>query len=206
MNSICSIHWFIIRLHWFLLDSWVGRVGLKKVTLSPDLTRPCTDTTDINPKARAPSPDFQSSSQTQQLIFSNFVEVKWVIVKICEIILILFSPLQTQRRWTPSSISRSREVALLSVMWWWVDETCHQFLNTFLKLQFVHFICYIAIPCQVSVTQQYETNVVSNKKKRTLHHIGFAVYEVPTNIFFFFLKFCRFLQTFLTFFFDPQFF
>jgi len=34
----------------------------------------------------------------------------------------------------------------------------------------------------VSVTQQYETNVVSNKKKRTLHHIGFAVYEVPPNM------------------------
>ena len=32
---------------------------------------------------------------------------------------------------------------------------------------------------QVSVTQQYETNVTSAKKRRTLHHIGFAVYEVP---------------------------
>ena len=31
----------------------------------------------------------------------------------------------------------------------------------------------------VSVTQQYETNVTSAKKRRTLHHIGFAVYEVP---------------------------
>ena len=31
----------------------------------------------------------------------------------------------------------------------------------------------------VSVTQQYETNVSSAKKRRTLHHIGFAVYEVP---------------------------
>ena len=35
---------------------------------------------------------------------------------------------------------------------------------------------------QVSVTQQYETNVSNNKKKRTLHHIGFAVYEVPPNM------------------------
>jgi hypothetical protein len=34
----------------------------------------------------------------------------------------------------------------------------------------------------VSVTQQYETNVANNKKKRTLHHIGFAVYEVPPNM------------------------
>ena len=34
----------------------------------------------------------------------------------------------------------------------------------------------------VSVTQQYETNVANNKKKRTLHHIGFAVYEVPGNM------------------------
>jgi len=34
----------------------------------------------------------------------------------------------------------------------------------------------------VSVTQQYETNVTNNKKKRTLHHIGFAVYEVPPNM------------------------
>jgi len=34
----------------------------------------------------------------------------------------------------------------------------------------------------VSVTQQYETNVSNNKKKRTLHHIGFAVYEVPPNM------------------------
>ena len=31
----------------------------------------------------------------------------------------------------------------------------------------------------MSVTQQYETNVTSAKKRRTLHHIGFAVYEVP---------------------------
>ena len=31
----------------------------------------------------------------------------------------------------------------------------------------------------VSVTQQYETNVAAAKKRRTLHHIGFAVYEVP---------------------------
>ena len=35
---------------------------------------------------------------------------------------------------------------------------------------------------QVSVTQQYETNVSNNKKKRTLHHIGFAVYELPPNM------------------------
>ena len=34
----------------------------------------------------------------------------------------------------------------------------------------------------VSVTQQYETNITNNKKKRTLHHIGFAVYEVPSNM------------------------
>ena len=32
------------------------------------------------------------------------------------------------------------------------------------------------------MTQQYETNVSNNKKKRTLHHIGFAVYEVPPNM------------------------
>jgi hypothetical protein len=32
------------------------------------------------------------------------------------------------------------------------------------------------------VTQQYETNTMNNKKKRTLHHIGFAVYEVPPNM------------------------
>ena len=34
----------------------------------------------------------------------------------------------------------------------------------------------------MSVTQQYETNTVNKKKKRTLHHIGFAVYEVPPNM------------------------
>ena len=34
----------------------------------------------------------------------------------------------------------------------------------------------------VSVTQQYETNVNNTKKRRTLHHIGFAVYEVPPNM------------------------
>jgi len=39
----------------------------------------------------------------------------------------------------------------------------------------------------VSVTQQYETNSASTpsmntKKRRTLHHIGFAVYEVPQNM------------------------
>merc|ERR1711981_109099 len=34
----------------------------------------------------------------------------------------------------------------------------------------------------VSVTQQYETNIANNKKKRTLHHIGFAVYAVPSNM------------------------
>ncbi|XP_023330872.1 calpain-9 [Eurytemora carolleeae] len=34
----------------------------------------------------------------------------------------------------------------------------------------------------VSVTQQYETNTLNNKKRRTLHHIGFAVYEVPSTM------------------------
>ena len=36
----------------------------------------------------------------------------------------------------------------------------------------------------VSVTQQYETNVAETKKrkKRKLHHIGFAVYEVPPHM------------------------
>ena len=36
----------------------------------------------------------------------------------------------------------------------------------------------------VSVTQQYETNTVDTKKrkKRKLHHIGFAVYEVPPHM------------------------
>ena len=36
----------------------------------------------------------------------------------------------------------------------------------------------------VSVTQQYETNPGDNKKrkKRKLHHIGFAVYEVPPHM------------------------
>ena len=36
----------------------------------------------------------------------------------------------------------------------------------------------------VSVTQQYETNTGENKrrKKRKLHHIGFAVYEVPPHM------------------------
>lgn len=46
------------------------------------------------------------------------------------------------------------------------------------------------------MTQQYETNVVSNKKKRTLHHIGFAVYEVPQNIliFIFYVLICLILK------------
>ena len=36
----------------------------------------------------------------------------------------------------------------------------------------------------VSVTQQYETNPGEKKKKRRrkLHHIGFAVYEVPPHM------------------------
>jgi len=37
----------------------------------------------------------------------------------------------------------------------------------------------------VSVTQQYETNVLDvrkKKRKRNLHHIGFAVYEVPPHM------------------------
>jgi hypothetical protein len=36
----------------------------------------------------------------------------------------------------------------------------------------------------VSVTQQYETNTGDTKKrkKRKLHHIGFAVYEVPPHM------------------------
>ena len=35
----------------------------------------------------------------------------------------------------------------------------------------------------VSVTQQYETNPhEGRKKKRNLHHIGFAVYEVPPHM------------------------
>ena len=36
----------------------------------------------------------------------------------------------------------------------------------------------------VSVTQQYETNTGDPKKrkKRKLHHIGFAVYEVPPHM------------------------
>ena len=47
------------------LQAWVGGFGLKKVTLSPDLTRPSTDTTDINPKARLTNPDFQKFSQDE---------------------------------------------------------------------------------------------------------------------------------------------
>ena len=41
---------------------------------------------------------------------------------------------------------------------------------------------YIQICLLSLVTQQYETNTMNNKKKRTLHHIGFAVYEVPPNM------------------------
>ena len=95
---------------------------------------------------------------------------------------------QTRRRWTPSSTSRSLAVAPQSVTWWWVSETIIFVDVTNVALQLFR-LCFrwatisfhLTLP-QVSVTQQYETNTVSNKKKRTLHHIGFAVYEVPPNM------------------------
>ena len=84
-------------------------------------------------KGQSPKSWLSKLFKTQQLIVGKFVEEKWAIVKIFEIFLIQLSPLQTQRRWTPSSTSRSREVALLSVMWWWVNETCHRFFKHFSK-------------------------------------------------------------------------
>ena len=57
----------------------------------------------------------------------------WQLKTNSEMFVILHSMLQTQRRWTPSSTSRSREVALLSVMWWWVNKTCHRFFKHFSK-------------------------------------------------------------------------
>ena len=121
---------------------------------------------------------------------SRFQVTAWDITYVKDGSLLYMKIPQTRRRWTPSSTFRSLAVAPPSVTWWWVLETIISVfvdLTNFALQLFRLWTMWTSssfnytLP-QVSVTQQYETNTVSNKKKRTLHHIGFAVYEVPPNM------------------------
>ena len=186
LDSI-GLHWIpqpIRSIEWIPRDSWVESFGRKKVTLSlliwpdPALTRQTStqrpDSKILTFKVLHKLNSTVHIGDTFELVILKQKGRCWQFSKSLRPVS-FYVKFQTQRQWTHSSTSRFLAAVLLSATWWWVKT------NFFWKFSFL--VCCIAnILCQVSVTQQYETNVVSNKKKRTLHHIGFAVYEVPPNI------------------------